>query len=96
MARDFDGIDTSRWGGLDLPEGADIGDQSVRERAAKDGYRIRKELLEMVKDCELSAGLTDWEEGFLDNMRRRLKSGAMLTTVQEEKLEQIWSERVGI
>lgn len=57
---------------------------------------MRDEIEQMITDCERrESKLTDWERGFVDDMRARLERGQGLTKGQEEKLEQIW-DRVTI
>lgn len=49
---------------------------------------------QMVTDCEnRESKLSDWERGFIDDMRVRLGRGDTLTPGQQEKLDEIW-ERV--
>lgn len=46
---------------------------------------------QMVDDCERREGrLSEWECGFIYNMKHRLANGQGLSTTQAQKLDEIW------
>lgn len=50
------------------------------------------EHLTMVEDCEArESRLTDWERGFVDNIKKRLCAGQPLTDGQAESLDKVWT-----
>lgn len=52
------------------------------------------EYMTLIDDCEArEERLTDWERGFLDDVKMQLAEGRALTLKQSEKLDEVW-ERV--
>ena len=52
------------------------------------------EYLTLIEDCEArEERLSDWERGFIDNIKRQLAGGQGLSRNQTEKLDEVW-ERV--
>jgi hypothetical protein len=51
------------------------------------------ELLQLVTDCEEREGrLSDWERGFVSNIRSTLEAGRSLTEKQTERLDEVWEK----
>lgn len=49
------------------------------------------EVLRQIEDCEKRAGrMTEWEQGFIANVRARIEQGVALTRKQNDQLDLIW------
>ena len=60
-------------------------DDNIRAASWVDEY------LQMVDDCEKrESRLTEWEQGFVDSIRRRLEREQPLSTKQTDTLDKIW------
>jgi hypothetical protein len=52
---------------------------------------LAEDQLQLVDDCEQrESRLTDWERGFVDNVKARLEAGRPLTPLQVKTLDEIW------
>jgi len=52
---------------------------------------MREEWETLIEDCEnREENLTDWERGFIDNIKRQVLAGHGLSQKQETRLNEIW------
>lgn len=51
------------------------------------------EYMTLVEDCEKrESRLTEWEQGFIDSIRKQLEREKPLSTKQTETLDRIWEK----
>lgn len=46
-----------------------------------------------IEQCQLSGNLTEWEENFVDNVKKQLERRGSLSPAQVEILERIYAEK---
>jgi hypothetical protein len=57
---------------------------------AVEQYRIWQKWIE---DCMSSDNLTEWEDNFINSVKRQLERKGTLSTAQAETLERIYAEK---
>lgn len=51
------------------------------------------EYLQMIEDCEnRESKMTEWEQGFIDSLRKWVEGGSRPTPKQVETLDRIWEK----
>lgn len=53
-------------------------------------YKVHQQWIEQ---CQLSSNLTEWEENFVDNVKKQLEKRGSLSHAQVEILERIYTEK---